>query len=342
MKIIVDAMGGDNAPQEIIKGALQAQKELGVEIVLVGQKEAVEACLKAENATVAQIVDAREIITMDDDPSTATRRKKDSSMAVALKMLHDGEGDAVVSAGSTGALLTGATLTVKRIRGIRRAALAPVLPNGGKGVMLIDCGANVECTPEYLLQFAYMGSFYCERMLGVFEPRVGLLSNGTEEHKGGKLQHETFELLKEANAQGRIRFIGNVEASQLLSGDVDVVVTDGFTGNILLKGIEGTTKFMLKQLKGMFLKNLKNKLAALAIKGEFSGLKKSLDPNEVGGTAMLGISRPVIKAHGSSDARAVFNAIRQAKLFAESGIIDEITNNIAYMRLTQPASAPEA
>lgn len=342
MKIIVDAMGGDNAPQEIIKGALQAQKELGVEIILVGQKEAVEACLKAENATVAQIVDAREIITMDDDPSTATRRKKDSSMAVALKMLHDGEGDAVVSAGSTGALLTGATLTVKRIRGIRRAALAPVLPNGGKGVMLIDCGANVECTPEYLLQFAYMGSFYCERMLGVFEPRVGLLSNGTEEHKGGKLQHETFELLKEANAQGRIRFIGNVEASQLLSGDVDVVVTDGFTGNILLKGIEGTTKFMLKQLKGMFLKNLKNKLAALAIKGEFSGLKKSLDPNEVGGTAMLGISRPVIKAHGSSDARAVFNAIRQAKFFAESGIIDEITNNIAYMRLTQPASAPEA
>lgn len=263
-------------------------------------------------------------------------------MAVALKMLHDGEGDAVVSAGSTGALLTGATLTVKRIRGIRRAALAPVLPNGGKGVMLIDCGANVECTPEYLLQFAYMGSFYCERMLGVFEPRVGLLSNGTEEHKGGKLQHETFDLLKEANAQGRIRFIGNVEASQLLSGDVDVVVTDGFTGNILLKGIEGTTKFMLKQLKSMFLKNLKNKLAALAIKGEFSGLKKSLDPNEVGGTAMLGISRPVIKAHGSSDARAVFNAIRQAKLFAESGIIDEITNNIAYMRLTQPASAPEA
>lgn len=342
MKIIVDAMGGDNAPQEIIKGALQAQKELGVEIVLVGQKEAVEACLKAENATVAQIVDAREIITMDDDPSTATRRKKDSSMAVALKMLHDGEGDAVVSAGSTGALLTGATLTVKRIRGIRRAALAPVLPNGGKGVMLIDCGANVECTPEYLLQFAYMGSFYCERMLGVFEPRVGLLSNGTEEHKGGKLQHETFDLLKEANAQGRIRFIGNVEASQLLSGDVDVVVTDGFTGNILLKGIEGTTKFMFKQLKGMFLKNLKNKLAALAIKGEFSSLKKSLDPNEVGGTAMLGISRPVIKAHGSSDARAVFNAIRQAKLFAESGIIDEITNNIAYMRLTQPASAPEA
>lgn len=341
MKIIVDAMGGDNAPQEIIRGALQAQKELGVEIVLVGQKEAVEACLKAENATVAQIVDAREIITMDDDPSTATRRKKDSSMAVALKMLHDGVGDAVVSAGSTGALLTGATLTVKRIRGIRRAALAPVLPNGGKGVMLIDCGANVECTPEYLLQFAYMGSFYCERMLGIFQPRVGLLSNGTEEHKGGKLQHETFALLKEADAQGRIRFIGNVEASQLLSGGVDVVVTDGFTGNILLKGIEGTTKFMLKQLKGMFFRNLKNKLAALAIKSEFSGLKQSLDPNEVGGTAMLGISRPVIKAHGSSDAHAVFNAIRQAKLFAESGIVDEITNNIEYMRLTQPASARE-
>lgn len=342
MRIIVDAMGGDNAPQAIVKGALQAQKELGAEIVLVGRKEAIEACLEAEKATVAQIVDAREIITMDDDPSTATRRKKDSSMAVALKMLHDGEGDAVVSAGSTGALLTGATLTVKRIRGIRRAALAPVLPNGGKGVMLIDCGANVECTPEYLLQFAYMGSFYSKRMLGCDEPRVGLLSNGTEEHKGGKLQHETFALLKEADTQGRIRFIGNVEASQLLSGDVDVVVTDGFTGNVLLKGIEGTTKFMLKQLKGLFFKNLKNKLAALAIRSEFSGLKKSLDPNEVGGTAMLGISRPVIKAHGSSDDRAMFNAIRQAMLFADSGIIDEITNNMDYMRLTQPAAAPEA
>lgn len=342
MRIIVDAMGGDNAPQAIVKGALQAQKELGAEIVLVGRKEAIEGCLEAEKATVAQIVDAREIITMDDDPSTATRRKKDSSMAVALKMLHDGEGDAVVSAGSTGALLTGATLTVKRIRGIRRAALAPVLPNGGKGVMLIDCGANVECTPEYLLQFAYMGSFYSKRMLGCDEPRVGLLSNGTEEHKGGKLQHETFALLREADTQGRIRFIGNVEASQLLSGDVDVVVTDGFTGNVLLKGIEGTTKFMLKQLKGMFYRNLKNKLAALAIKSEFSGLKKALDPNEVGGTAMLGISRPVIKAHGSSDDRAVFNAIRQAMLFADSGIIDEITNNMDYMRLTQPAAAPEA
>lgn len=342
MRIIVDAMGGDNAPQAIVKGALQAQKELGAEIVLVGQKEAIEACLEAEKATVAQIVDAREIITMDDDPSTATRRKKDSSMAVALKMLHDGEGDAVVSAGSTGALLTGATLTVKRIRGIRRAALAPVLPNGGKGVMLIDCGANVECTPEYLLQFAYMGSFYSKRMLGCDEPRVGLLSNGTEEHKGGKLQHETFALLREADTQGRIRFIGNVEASQLLSGDVDVVVTDGFTGNVLLKGIEGTTKFMLKQLKGLFFKNLKNKLAALAIRSEFSGLKKALDPNEVGGTAMLGISRPVIKAHGSSDDRAVFNAIRQAMLFADSGIIDEITHNMDYMRLTQPAAAPEA
>lgn len=342
MRIIVDAMGGDNAPQAIVKGALQAQKELGAEIVLVGRKEAIEACLEAEKATVAQIVDAREIITMDDDPSTATRRKKDSSMAVALKMLHDGAGDAVVSAGSTGALLTGATLTVKRIRGIRRAALAPVLPNGGKGVMLIDCGANVECTPEYLLQFAYMGSFYSKRMLGCDEPRVGLLSNGTEEHKGGKLQHETFALLKEADTQGRIRFIGNVEASQLLSGDVDVVVTDGFTGNVLLKGIEGTTKFMLKQLKGMFYRNLKNKLAALAIKSEFSGLKKALDPNEVGGTAMLGISRPVIKAHGSSDDRAMFNAIRQAMLFADSGIIDEITHNMDYMRLTQPAAAPEA
>lgn len=343
MRIIVDAMGGDNAPQAPVLGALRAKKELGVEVTLVGRREELEKVLfKAGGVGEAEIVDAREIVTMDDDPSTATRRKKDSSMTVALNLLRDGRGDAVVSAGSTGALLTGATLIVKRIHGIRRAALAPVLPNGGKGVMLIDCGANVECTPEYLLQFAYMGSFYSKRMLGVENPRVGLLSNGTEEHKGGKLQHETFELLREADSRGRIRFIGNVEASQTFSGDVDVLVTDGFTGNVLLKGIEGTTKFMLSQVKQVFFKSLKNKLAALAIKNDFSGLKQTLDPNAVGGTAMLGISRPVIKAHGSSNDEAVFNAIRQALLFAQSGIVDEITRSMDYMRLTPSAAAREA
>ena len=221
MRILVDAMGGDLAPDEIVKGAVHAQQELGAEIVLVGQRAAIEACLRNEQAKL-EIIDASEVITMDDDPSTATRRKKDASMTVALNMLRDGKGDAVVSAGSTGALLTGATLIVKRIHGIRRAALAPVLPNGDAGVMLIDCGANADCTPEYLLQFAYMGSYYARTMLGIAAPRVGLLSNGTEDHKGSELQHETFPLLKAADAAGRIRFVGNVEASQVFSGDVDV------------------------------------------------------------------------------------------------------------------------
>ena len=323
MRILVDAMGGDLAPDEIVKGAVHAQQELGAEIVLVGQRAAIEACLRNEKAKL-EIIDASEVITMDDDPSTATRRKKDASMTVALNMLRDGKGDAVVSAGSTGALLTGATLIVKRIHGIRRAALAPVLPNGDAGVMLIDCGANADCTPEYLLQFAYMGSYYARTMLGIAAPRVGLLSNGTEDHKGSELQHETFPLLKAADAAGRIRFVGNVEASQVFSGDVDVVVTDGFTGNVLLKGI--------------FMKNFKTKMAALAIKDEFRALKASLDPNEVGGTAMLGISKPVIKAHGSSDARAIYNAIRQAIAFVDSGIIDDITANISYMRVDKHAA----
>ena len=280
MRILVDAMGGDLAPDEIVKGAVHAQQELGAEIVLVGQRAAIETCLRNEQAKL-EIIDASEVITMDDDPSTATRRKKDASMTVALNMLRDGKGDAVVSAGSTGALLTGATLIVKRIHGIRRAALAPVLPNGDAGVMLIDCGAN---------------------------------------------------------AAGRIRFIGNVEASQVFSGDVDVVVTDGFTGNVLLKGIEGSIKYMTRQLKGIFMKNFKTKMAALAIKNEFHALKASLDPNEVGGTAMLGISKPVIKAHGSSDARAIYNAIRQAIAFVDSGIIDDITANISYMRVDKHAA----
>ena len=331
MKILIDAMGGDNAPQEIVKGALLAHDKFGAEIVLIGQQEQIAPLLTGDYRP--EIVDAREIVTMEDDPSTATRRKKDSSMAVALRMLKNGEGDAVVSAGSTGALLTGATLTVKRIRGIRRAALAPVLPNGGAGCMLIDCGANAECTPEYLLQFAFMGSFYMKKLHGVASPRVGLLCNGTEEHKGDSLRHETYPLLQKAHEEGRIRFVGNVEASQIFKNEVDVLVTDGFTGNVLLKGVEGTLKYMLKLLKGMFYKNAKNKVAGLLIKSEFGDLKAQLDPSEVGGTALLGISRPVIKAHGSSKAEAFSNAIRQAMVFAESGIIDDITANIDYMRL---------
>ena len=333
MKIIIDAMGGDNAPQEIVKGAVRAKKELGADIVLVGRREEVEACLKNEGCTDIEVVDAREVITMDDDPSTATRRKKDSSMAVALTMLRDGLGDAMVSAGSTGALLTGATLTVKRIRGIRRAAMAPILPAGEHGVMLIDCGANVECTAEYLLQFAYMGSFYAKKVMGIERPRIGLLNVGTEDSKGGELQHQTFALLKKAHEEGRINFVGNVEGTGVFSGAADVVVTDGFTGNVLLKSAEGIIKYMMKQLKGVFYKNTVNKLAAAVLKNDLNVMKKSLDVNEVGGTAMIGISKPVIKAHGSSDASSIFAAVRQAVNFVDSGTIEDISANIEYMKL---------
>ena len=333
MRIIIDAMGGDKAPDEIVKGALRARKELGVELTLVGKKEEVERLLSAEEQASVEIVDAREVITMEDDPSTATRRKKDASMTVALNLLRDGKGDAVVSAGSTGALLTGATLIVKRIRGIRRAAMAPVLPAGEHGVMLIDCGANVECTAEYLLQFAYMGSFYAKKMMGCEEPRVGLLNVGTEDTKGGSLQHEAFSLLKAAGDEGRICFIGNVEGTDVFSGRADVVVTDGFTGNVLLKGTEGVIKYMMKSLKGVFYKSTKNKLAAAVLKKDLGEMKKSMDVNEVGGTAFVGISKPVIKAHGSSNAASFFAAIRQAKVFAESGIVELIEDNIDYMKI---------
>ena len=338
MRIIIDAMGGDNAPAEIVKGAVDAKRRLGVDIVLVGQEEAVRACLKAEGCEDIEVVNATEVITMEDDPSTATRRKKDSSMTVALNLLKDGKGDAVVSAGSTGALLTGATLIVKRIRGIRRAALAPVLPSGEHGVMLIDCGANVECTAEYLLQFAFMGSYYFKRMMGCENPRVGLLNVGTEDSKGGELQHQAFALLKKAHEEGRINFVGNVEGTGVFAGQADIIVTDGFTGNVLLKTTEGVIKYMMKSLKGVFYKNTVNKLAAAVLKNDLGEMKKSMDVNEVGGTALIGISKPVIKAHGSSNAASIFSAVRQAVAFVEADIVSDIEKNIEYMKLRQESA----
>ena len=320
MRIIIDAMGGDKAPEEIVKGAVMARRQLGVDVTLVGRREDVEACLKKEGCNDIDIADAREVITMEDEPSTATRRKKDSSMAVALNLLRDGAGDAVVSAGSTGALLTG-------------AALAPVLPAGEHGVMLIDCGANVECTAEYLLQFAFMGSFYARRLMGCEKPRVGLLNVGTEDTKGGQLQHQAFALLRKAHEEGRIHFIGNVEGTGVFSGGVEVVVSDGFTGNVLLKTTEGVIKYMMTQLKGVFYKNGLNKLAAAVLKKDLAAMKKTMDVNEVGGTALVGISKPVIKAHGSSNAASIFAAVRQAVAFVQSGLIEDITENIEYMKL---------
>ncbi len=338
MKIILDAMGGDNAPQAVVKGAVDAQAEFGVDIILVGRESDVNACLKdcgAENNPRIRVVNADEVIDMHDDPAHAVRRKKNSSMAVALNLLHDGEGDAAISAGSTGALLTGATLLVKRIRGIRRAAMAPVLPNGGKGAVLIDCGANVECTPEYLLQFAFMGSYYSHNILGCESPRVGLLNNGSEDTKGTELCKEAYALLKAAGDEGRLNFIGNVEGTDVFSGKVDVIVTDGYTGNILLKSIEGTAKFLMKNIKGILMKSLKTKLGALLIKKDLGALKKLFDVSEVGGTAFIGITKPVIKAHGSSDARAIRSAVRQAIDFTNMGVIEDIERNVEHMMLRE-------
>jgi len=337
MRILIDAMGGDNAPGEIVRGAVDAQKEFGVDITLYGRAEEVRPFLRecgvADDDAHLTLIDAPEVISMEDDPATAARKKPNSSMSMALKALHLGEGDAVISAGSTGALLSGATLIVRRIRGIRRACFGPVLPNGKNGVLLIDCGANAECTPEYLLQFAYMGKFYSQEILGCSEPRIGLLNIGAEDTKGTQLQKDTFSLLKAADEAGRLKFIGNVEARDALFGGVDVLVADGFSGNVLLKGIEGTAMMLMKELKKIFYKNTKNKLAAAMLKNDVYSLKALLDPSEVGGTALLGISKPVIKAHGSSDARAIRSAVRQTIAFMNAGVIGSIEKNIAYMRI---------
>ena len=337
MKIIVDAMGGDNAPQAIVQGALDAHKQHGVDILLVGRAadvlRAVEACGEKTLPAGVELKDASEVVEISDDPATAFKMKKDSSLTVGLNLLKAGEGDAFVSAGSTGALLSGATLLVKRIRGIRRAAMGPVIPVLGGKAILCDCGANAECTPEYLMQFAYLGNYYAKRVLGVEKPRVALLNIGAEEEKGDALRHETYALLQAASEEGRLHFTGNIEASDVMMGGADVVVADGFTGNIMLKSLEGTGKFLLKELKKMFLSSTKTKLAAAMVKSDMADMKKLLDPSEIGGTPFLGISRPVIKAHGSSDARAICNAVLRAKEYAESGFIADIEANIDAMKL---------
>ena len=337
MKIIIDAMGGDNAPLEIVKGALNAQKRFGVDIVLTGDEAAIRDASRAcgydalpGNVT---IVPTTETVEMCDDPSTVFRRKKNTSMGVGLTMLREGEGDALVSAGSTGALLTGATLITKRIRGIRRAAMAPVIPTTTGSAVLIDCGANAECTPEYLLQFAYLGNFYAKRVLGVAEPRVGLLNIGSEDSKGTALQKETLALLKKADADGHLRFIGNIEAKEAIKGGCDVIVCDGFSGNVLLKTMEGVGSFAGTALKNIFKKNLLTKLAAALVLPGLNDFKARLDPNKVGGTAFIGISKPVIKAHGASNAEAIENAVGQAVAFARSGLIADIEANVELMRV---------
>ena len=347
MKIIVDAMGGDNAPLALVQGALEAHKAYGTDVILVGRMadilKAVERCGEKNLPSGVEIRDASEVVEIADDPATAFKRKKDSSLTVGLNMLKNGEGDAFVSAGSTGALLAGATLVVKRVRGIRRAAMGPVLPTAEGKMLLCDCGANAECTPEYLLQFAYLGNYYAKRVLGVENPRVALLNIGAESEKGDHLRQETYALLTAAGEAGRLNFVGNLEASDAMLGGADVLVADGFTGNVMLKSLEGTAKFLLKELKKVFLSSGKNKIAAVLVKGDLAEMKKLLDPSEVGGTPFLGICKPVIKAHGSSDARAIQNAVLRAEEYAASGFIADVEANIELMKVeTNRQNLPDA
>ena len=338
MKIILDAMGGDNAPLAPVDGAIQAAEKLGVEVVLTGSTEAIQSALeklgRKELPQGVSHIPTTQVITMEDNPARAFRDKKDSSMTVGLQMLKDGQADAFVSAGSTGALLSAATLMVKRIRGIRRAAMCPVVPTQAGGFVLIDCGATAECTPEYLLQYAYMGNFYAKRTLGLENPRVGILNNGAEESKGLALQQETYKLLQQAHDEGRLNFIGNVEGREAILGGVDVLVTDGFTGNIFMKTYEGGLLMFADFMKTMFKSSFASKLGYLTVKDHVAGFKKVFSPDEIGGTALVGISKPVIKAHGSSNAYAIYNAIIRAKEMAESDLIADITANVDHMRLS--------
>ncbi len=337
MRIILDAMGGDNAPLAPVMGAVDAAKDFGANITLIGRQEQIQAVLKENGIDTLpagiSIVHAEEIVDMHDDPANVVRKKKDSSMIAGLRMLSEGEGDAFISAGSTGALLSGATLVVKRVKGIRRAAMGPCMPNktGGKTVIL-DCGANAECTPEFLLQFGIVGSLYAKKNLGVAEPKVGLLNIGTEDSKGTPLQKEAYALLTDAHNKGLIRFVGNVEARDVPLGAVDVVVCDGFSGNVLLKSIEGTAMFMGSLVSKMFKKNLVSKLSAALVMKDIKAFKKLLDYREIGGTQFLGIKKPVIKAHGSSDRLAFRNAVCQATEAAQNDISVELEQYLATIK----------
>lgn len=334
MRIIVDAMGGDNAPESAVIGGALAAKEYGEQVVLVGQPDTVAEVLKKrgmQDTNGLTIMPASDLVDMHDDPATVLRKKPDSSMAVAFKLLKAGEGDALVSAGNTGALLTGATLYGGRIKGIRRGALAPVMPCSGGQVMLCDAGANTECTAEMLLQFAFLGSLYAEKINGVKNPRVGLVNNGTEDTKGDPLRKEAYALLQKAGDEGRLNFVGNVEGSMVPLGACDVAVADGFTGNVMLKTIEGVAKFMAGQIKGVFTRNTATKLGYLACKKSLDEFRDLFNQDKIGGAPFLGIAKPVIKAHGSSNEIAVMNAVRQAIAYTKSGMIHEVEQNIQYM-----------
>ncbi|MBR1811140.1 MAG: phosphate acyltransferase PlsX [Clostridia bacterium] len=323
MKIIVDAFGGDHAPLEILKGAADAKKEYGVDIIFTGDSEKIRACASENNIDITgcEILDASQVMQMEDEPNLILKVKRDSSMGVGLDALAAGKGDAFVSAGSTAALVVGGTFIVKRIKGIKRCAIASVMPSDKGPFMLIDCGANVECKPAFLAQFAQMGSIYMGKVLGIGRPRVGLANIGVEETKGTPFVRESYALLQEERS---INFIGNAEVRDIANGVADVIVADGFTGNVILKMYEGVAGMLVGNIKKMFKKNIFSMLGYLLVKGGMNEFKGKMDYKQYGGAPLLGLTAPVIKAHGSSDARAFKNAIRQAKDCCENQVVATI------------------
>lgn len=322
-KIIVDAFGGDNAPLAALKGAELAVKELGVNIVLVGSEPEIHRVALQNDISLVgmEIIHAPAVFDMHAEPTSVLKENGDTSLAVGLKALAEGKGDAMVSAGSTGALAVGATFITKRIKGIKRPAIATVIPTPKSRFLLVDAGANAECRPEMLLSFGVMGAKYVELSMGVKNPRVGLLNNGTEDTKGDKLRVETYQLLKNST----LNFVGNIEAREVMSDKCDVLVTDGFSGNIVLKLSEGVALSFYGLIKQAFVRGTISKLAALMVKKNLRSMKKLMDYSEVGGAPLLGVKKAVIKAHGSSNERAFKNAIRQANAFASSGAITAIS-----------------
>ncbi len=327
MKIIVDAMGGDNAPLEIIKGTMLAIDEYAIdEVLLLGDENVINSCIKNNNLALknTKIINCTQVIDNCDDARTVLKGKPDSSMAVGFKLLNDGEGDAFVSAGNTGAITVGATLITKRIKGVKRPAIASVMPSANKPFVLMDCGANAECKSEYLCQFGLLGSIYMQNIFGVANPAVALANNGTEETKGTPVVKQAYQMMKSSS----YNFIGNIEGRQIPFGDADVVVADGFTGNLILKTYEGVAKVLMQGIKNAFYKNTLSKISYLAVRSGINGMKTQFDYKEYGGAVMLGVRKPVIKAHGSADARCFKNAIKQAVMFLQTDLINKIEQEL--------------
>lgn len=326
-KIAVDVMGGDHAPDEIIKGCARATQNIKCKLVLVGHEEVIKEKLSAYtyDKSKIDIIHADEVITMEDSPVIAIRQKKQSSMVVGLKLLKDKQVDAFISAGNSGALLTGATLIVGRIPGVERPALGAVIPTKTGYSLLIDCGANVDAKPSYLKQFALMGTVYMKCCLGVSNPKVGLINIGTEEEKGNQLTKEAFKLLSE---ESNVNFYGNVEAREIPEGKVDILVCDGFVGNIVLKFMEGFGKWILSMLKIEFLRNLKTKFAALLLKKGITNIKDKFNYSTKGGAPFLGVNGLVVKTHGSSKEQEIYSTILQTEGFIRDRLVEKITNNL--------------